>query len=114
MSLSGERAEIATALSAITGVTGYAYRPTIQNAGDGWPLLETLERGPANDFEVTWRIVIVLPTSEQDAMEWFDTHHESIANGLLDFGYVTRIEPGNLQTEAGTKNCMILTLIKEA
>lgn len=114
MSLTGERAEIAAALSLVTGVSGFSYRPTAMNAGDAWPLLESLERGPANDYEVTWRIVVVLPKGERDAMDWFDNMYDDIVAGLEQFGYIERIEPGSLATEAGTRDCMILTLKREA
>lgn len=114
MSLSGERAALASLLTAVDDLTGYAHRPNAITPGDAWPLIDFLERQSSPDFEVTWLIIVVLPRDEQTAMEWFDDKHEEIADALSDFGYVDRIEPWPLQTEAGVMDCMILTLRKEA
>jgi hypothetical protein len=115
MSLTGDRQEIADALSTVEGVKGYKYRPMVApKAGNAWPLLGPLERGPGTDFQATWRIVVVLPPTEQQASEWFDEMHEPIAEALEDFGFVELIEPGNLATDAGDMDVMILTLRREA
>jgi hypothetical protein len=114
MSLTGQRQKIADALSTVEGVTGHPFRPRTFPAGTAWPLLDRLDRGPAYDFEVTWRVVVILPGDEQRASEWFDEHHEPIADGLQSLGYVERIEPGIVVTEAGDMEAMILTLRKEA
>ncbi|HEY3516611.1 MAG TPA: hypothetical protein VGL98_06145 [Gammaproteobacteria bacterium] len=115
MSISGDRQAIADALSTVDGVTGSRYRPTVIAPGAAWPLLDSLAAAdgvPA--FEVTWRVLVALPTGEQRASEWFDEHHEELADALADFGYVERIEPGRLDTEAGDIDIMIITVRKEA
>lgn len=112
MSISGDRAALAGLLTAVDGVTGSQYRPTVLTSGAAWPLLGSIERD--SDFQVTWRVVVVLPPDERKASEWFDTHHELIAESLEDFGYVERIEPGLVATDAGDLEAMIVTLRKEA
>lgn len=112
MSISADRQAIADALSDVTGVTGVKYRPTVMSPGSAWPLLEGIDR--SQDFAVTWRVVVVLPTGERKASEWFDTHHEEVAEALEDFGYVERIEPGIVATDAGDLEAMFLTVRKEA
>lgn len=116
MSIAGDRAALAAALSAITGVTGHQYRPRVLTAGAAWPLLVGLEaadpRVPA--FEVTWRVVVILPADETAASRWFDTHHEDVAEGLENFGFVQRIEPALVATSAGDLEAMQVTVRKEA
>lgn len=114
MSLQGDRAELATALSTADGVKGHRYRPRTLRAGAAWPLLEGLDRGPAYDFAATWRVVVILPGDEVKASEWFDEHHELLADALASFGYVERIEPGIVATEAGDLEAMFLTVRREA
>lgn len=114
MSISGDRQAIADAMSTVDGVNGHRYRPQVIMPGAAWPLLGVMERGPAGDFDVTWRVVVILPTGERRASEWFDEHHEQVADALADFGYVERIEPGLADTEAGDIEAMIITVRKEA
>jgi hypothetical protein len=115
MSLAGDRQAIADALSSLDDVTGYKYRPTIIRPGDAWPLIEFLDNPGAYNLMATWRVIVVLPAGEQDAMEFFDSMHEEVSDVLNEqFGVVERIEPGNLSTEAGTMNVMILTVTREA
>lgn len=114
MSIVGDRAAIAAALSAVDDVTGHEYRPRTLPPGTAWPLLQRLDRGPAQDFEATWRIVVILPADEITASKWFDAHHEAIADGLLDFGFVDPIEPGLVQTDVGDLEAMMLTVRREA
>ena len=115
MSLAGDRALIAHALSTVAGLKGFKHRPKTSNSGDAWPLIEALENPGSMNLVVTWRIVVTLPTGEQDAMEWFDAMHEEVSDVLNEqIGFVDRIEPGTLATEAGTRNAMILTVRREA
>jgi len=114
MSLSADRAELAQILSTIDGVSGFAYRPKIMSSGNAWPLLGPLERGPADDYLATWRVVIILPTDERKASDWFANHLEDITDALDQFSYVERIEPYAVQTEGGDVNAMLLTMNKEA
>jgi hypothetical protein len=112
MSLVTDRAEIAAILSTVEGVTGHEYRPAPMMAGAGWPLLDTIERTP--EFEVTWRVVVLLPVGERRASEWMDAHVEALLDAFADFGYVERVQPANLATEGGDMDIMILTVRKEA
>jgi hypothetical protein len=114
MSLEGQRAAIAAALSTVDDVTGHQYRPRTLPPGTAWPLLGGLDEGPARDFLATWRIVVVLPADEIAASKWFDGHHEDVAAALANFGRVTRIEPGLVQTDAGDMEAMFLTVEREA
>lgn len=110
------RTDIAEALSSVTGVQGFSYRPTTFDTGDAWPLLERKDKGPAQTYQNTWRVVVVLPTGEQDSMIWFDDMFQEIADALEDAsGYVESIEPGVLDLEYNnTRNIMILTYREEA
>lgn len=112
MSIAGDRQALADALSTVDGVTGSKYRPTVLIPGAGWPLLGGIDR--SQDYEVTWRVVVVLPGDERKASEWFDAHHEEVADALEDFGYVERIEPGIVATDAGDLEAMFVTVRKEA
>lgn len=114
MSIVGDREEIAAALSALDDVAGHPFRPRTLPPGTGWPMVRSLDRGPARDFEVTWTVVVVLPAEEQRASEWFDAHHEEVADSLAGFGFVDRIEPGLVATSGGDLQAMFLTVRKEA
>lgn len=99
MSLTGDRKAIADALSTAPGVTGYEFRPAnprqpVQlRAGDAWPLLGAMERGPGRAFEVTWRVLVFLPQDAVKSAQWVDDHHEALVDALEQVGFVDRIEP---------------------
>lgn len=114
MSLQGQRQELVDALADVDGVKAHKYRPRALKTGDVWPLLEGMDRELGHDFAVTWRAVVILPSDEVKASEWFDAHHEPIADALADFGVVERIEPGAVATEAGDLEAMFLTVRREA
>ena len=54
------RAELATALSSVAGVTGYTHRPMTFKAGDAWPLFQQADRGPGSAWGATWKVQVVL------------------------------------------------------
>lgn len=114
MSIVGDRAALAAALTAVDGVTGHEYRPRTMPPGTAWPLLQRLQRDDAPDFEASWKVVVILPGDEIQASKWFDAHHEDLSEGLADFGYVDTIEPGLVATDAGDLEAMILTIRREA
>lgn len=114
MSTAGDRQELAAVLSEIDGVKGFNYRPNVFTTGNAWPLLEVLDSPEAGAFQATWRVIVILPTDEVRASEWFDEHHEPISDALGDFGYVERIEPGLVATEAGDLQAMFLLVRREA
>lgn len=115
MGLEGDRATLAAVLSGVDDVNGYPYRIGTPKAGDAWPLVESLDNQLAGAFEVTWRVMVVLPPDERAASEWFDAHHEPIADALLEaFGVVDRIQPATIETEAGPRSAMMFTVRREA
>lgn len=114
MSVTTDRLELAEILSTVDGVHGFEFRPATFGTGDAWPQIGPLERGPANNFLVTWRVTIVLPANERKASSWFTDHIEDLTDALDQFAYVERIEPFILQTEAGDANAILLTMNKEA
>ena len=74
MSLADGRTELAGILSTVSGVAGHRYRPSAARSGDAWPLVESLDNEQVGAFQVTWRVVVVLPSDERAASDWFDTH----------------------------------------
>lgn len=95
------RQTIADALSTVTGVKGYAKRPKTVKAGDAWPLIEQLTRGPGQAFETTWRIAVVLGPDEATAYDQFDTLVPAVTDALVPVAYVDLARPLIIQTEAG-------------
>jgi hypothetical protein len=90
MSFTDTRAELVTALSAVTGVTGYESRPTVIKVGDAWPLLEAANRGPGRAWSATWRVVVIVGTlaDERQAMEFTDTVLAELVDELNPVAYV--------------------------
>jgi hypothetical protein len=110
-----DREDIAEALSTVSGVSGFSFRPRVIGPGSGWPLTVTLNRGPAQNFDRTWKVVVVLPSDERAASTWFDEKFQAISDALeYQAGYVESIEPGNVDTDSGVLPCMIFTYRKEA
>lgn len=113
--MSLDRQEIADILSTIDGVHGSAYMPDQTNEGDAWPKVELLEAtGPANALEVTWNIFILLPADEKSAGTWFADMYQVVADAFEGYANVQRIEPAAVFTEVGPRDCMFLTITREA
>ena len=93
MSLVGDRAAFAAALTAVDGVNGYAQRPKTPIPGDAWVLLGALERADGLVFTVNWRVLVFLPQDEVAASEWIDAHHEDLVDALEPLAFVERLEP---------------------
>ena len=110
MSLSGQRAAIAAALSTVTDVNGYEDRPTTPRPGDAWPLLSALDRADGLAFETTWRVLVFLPQAERGASDWIDGHHEQLVDGLEPVGFVDRIEPVALAAAGGDQYALQITM----
>lgn len=110
MSLAGQRTQIAAALSTVTDVRGHEYRPTTPRPGDAWPLLSSLDRADGLAFEVTWRVIVLLPQDERGASDWLDAHHEALVDGLLPVGFVDRIEPVTLPVNGGDQYALQITM----
>lgn len=103
MSVTDTRAELATALSTVAGVTGYEFRPSVLKIGAAWPLLDNLERGPGNAFAGTWRVMLCLGGDEKVATAKGDDLLPLIVEALevQNVAYVFSASPGILQTSAG-------------
>jgi len=110
VSLIGRRDEIAAALSTVTGVHGYAYRPAVPRSGDAWPLLGPLTRAAGMAFEVTWRVLVVLPSDERAASQWVDANYEAVVDALEPIGFVDQVEPVLLSTSAGDQQALQITM----
>lgn len=115
MSLSTDRQFLADVLSTIDGVTGYRMQPKVISPGDAWGLLEILDSPGAYNFMATWKVAVVLPSDPEDAMDFFDSKFQEIADVLNEqFGKVSPIQASDFPTEAGPMLVMILTVVREA
>jgi hypothetical protein len=95
------RANIAAALSLVAGVTGYAKKPKVTKAGDAWPLINELTRGPGASFQTTWRIAVTIGADEGTAIDQFDTLVPEVTQALQAVAYVDSARPITVPTEAG-------------
>lgn len=108
MSLEDKRQEFADALSTVGDVTGFPYRPATPRAGDAWPLLSSMERGPGSTFEDTWRVRVFLPQDERLASQWIDSHAEALFVAVNPVAFIERFEPVTLT--AGTTSQFALEI----
>ncbi|HET8716664.1 MAG TPA: hypothetical protein VFM50_02850 [Nocardioidaceae bacterium] len=108
MSNADTRQAIATALSTVSGVTGYPARPDALSEGDGWPQW----RGAATHayaFENTWAVLVVLPAGDVSADAFADSHGESLVDALRPIMFVDNIAPATLDTEAGQMYALLIS-----
>lgn len=98
------RAEIATALSTVSGVTGHALRPSVLGEGDAWPILSAIVRSEyGNAWAGSWRVLVLLPADEATAVTRTDDLFDDITDALAPLMAVDLVEPVLLQTEAGDR-----------
>lgn len=96
------RQTLAAAVSTVDGLQGYDERPTSPQAGDSWPLVAEINRGPGDTFEWTWRIAIVLGGDVGTATDMFDTVVPAVVQALKAEIYVDSARPLTIPTEAGS------------
>jgi hypothetical protein len=101
MSYGTTRARIVTALSTVANVTGHPYPPAIMKAGDGWPLLASLDSGPGQSWQATWRILIVLGGTERDAIDKIDALTPALFDALDPILFIDSASPVTISTSAG-------------
>lgn len=115
MTVTDARVTLAAALSKVSGVTGYEFRPKSIKAGAAWPLLQSLDRGPGNFFEGRWRVLVALGGNEKEAQTKLDRWLPMITSTLEseDAGYVEQAVPALLSTEAGDMFAAEITVRSE-
>lgn len=113
MSLTGDRAAIATALSTVTGVKGYEYRPTTPRPGDAWPTLPTLDLLDGLVWSAEWKVIVFLPQEERAASVWIDAHFLAIVAALRVPGFADKAEPGLMTTTGGDQYVLEITMRSE-
>jgi hypothetical protein len=111
--LSTARATLAAALSAEADTTGFPYRPPAPKTGDAWPILESLERGPASAFMIHWVIRIMLPADEIKASQWIDDHLDLLYDALHSVAYVEGFRPIVLPASGNDQFALEITVRSE-
>ena len=110
MSNADTRAEIAAAVSTVTGLNGFVQRPVSPNAGDAWPLWRGGERSDGSVFVNTWAVLLVLPSSETTADEWADLYGVQLADALESVMFVDAIAPATISAgSAGELLALMIT-----
>jgi hypothetical protein len=87
------RAEIAAALSTVSGVKCSAFRPRSLSKGSSWPQGPALDRVDLINFQQTWQVYIILPTGDEAASRWWDANVQDVINAISPVAYVDRLEP---------------------
>lgn len=92
----GVRQDIATALSAVDGVTGYPIRPSGAKVGDAWLRWLSDEHEPEAPgvFVTTWQILVLVPQDEAKQEEWIATRRWPLHDAVRPYAFVTTMEPG--------------------
>jgi hypothetical protein len=94
VSFTDTRAELATALSTVDGITGYEKRPAVPKIGAAYPLLELATRGPGDAFEGTWRVIVFCGGDEHTATAFVDEKLAELVVALEPTAYVDTARPG--------------------
>lgn len=112
MSLATDRAAIAAQLNTVTGVKGYAYRPTTPRPGDAWPTLPTLELQDGLIWRPTWTVVVFLPQDERAASDWIDANFIAITTALRGGStfFPDAAEPALMGTNGGDQYVLEITV----
>lgn len=111
MGIQSMRSDLAAAVSMVTGVKGYQYRPPAPTTGDAWPLMGSMDRDPdSGQFMALWRLVVMLPQAEQAASEWMDTHLWDLVDAITEYGWVDRMNPAELTGSAGGQFVLEISL----
>jgi hypothetical protein len=118
MSLLSVRQEIATALSTVTGVTGYTDPPGVMAPGGAWPLLTSLTTAdhlPAGLFLAQWRVLLITGGTPEDALTWLDgAAFPLVLAALAPHGWITQAQPVTIATpSSGTLYGVEITLVRE-
>jgi hypothetical protein len=101
------RTALAAALSAVDGVTGYRYAPTVWKIGDSWAQFinaEPPEDGRyRNNFVQAYRVIVLLSPDPETSEVFVDAHIDALVDALAPIltvsGYSqTSINPEGTQT----------------
>ena len=109
MSNASTRQAIATALSTVSGVTGYVQRPAAMKPGDGWPQWGGSERDAGQGFLETWRVLIVLPVDEVSADAFADSHQDALVAALRPVLFIDSFAPANFAADGGDVYALLIT-----
>lgn len=90
------REAFATALSAVPGVNGYAWKPTTPKPGDAWVRRGRSERAAPGAFQNVWTIVLLLPGDERAQEQWTDERLEQLIDAVEggDLAWIVSFETG--------------------
>src|SRR5690349_8798305 len=110
MSRAATRQAIATALSTVTGVTGYARRPSVLTEGVGWPQWAGSAYAGGHMYTWLWNILIVLPSADDStADEFADEHEDQLLEALRPVLFIDETKPAKIDTEGGPVYALLLT-----
>jgi hypothetical protein len=100
MSLTSDRAAIATALDAVTDVSGYDDWPPMLAVGDAWARWGGYEAsGLPLIFATTWKVYVVGGGTPGDAMQWMDDHLASILDAIDAIVFISTVAPVEFQIQ---------------
>lgn len=86
------RPQIVAALNEADGVKAYAKKPTSAQTGDAWVRWAGAERGEGVSFEISWNVLVLVPTSEDAREAWMTDHLDDLLDALRPVIYVYSIE----------------------
>jgi hypothetical protein len=89
------KTDIAAAVSAVDGVTGYLYAPTVWKPGDAWAQWAGAEPGEqgryATTFTHTYRVIVVLPADRETADGFADDKMAGLVAAVAPYLTVSEI-----------------------
>lgn len=111
MSIAATKQQIADAVTGVAGITCFPSKPTILQAGDAFVRWGGWERADGAAYVATYRVIVVLPQTSEDAADEFAyAHADALEDALRPLMFVDSILPTELPAEGQGRGLLTLTI----
>lgn len=107
------RDDIAAAASTVDGVKVAPYYRQSAKVGDGWVVLQRLDRDDSGlGFMESWAVMVTLAQDVKTAEKWIETRAAALAAALETELHVMALIPATLTTTKGTVPGLVIEGIR--